>query len=79
MVLVTQPQERLSKSNAQIGHSIRAQRATWAQFSFGSFLRVVFNQFGMAGGLAYLKSLIQNQFLDEHLIENGFGQQPVAL
>ena len=52
MVLVTQPQERVSKSNAQRGHSIRAQRATWAQFSFGSFLRAVFNQFSMAGGLA---------------------------
>jgi transposase len=52
MVLIRQSQERISKSNVQIGHSIRVQRATWAQFSFGSFLRAVFNQFSMAGGLA---------------------------
>jgi transposase len=52
MVLITQSQEKLSKSNAQIGHSIRARTTTWVQFSFGTLLRELLSQFTVTFGLA---------------------------
>jgi hypothetical protein len=52
MVLIAQPQERLSKSNAQRGQAMGAQRATWDAVSLGSLFRDLCNQFTMAFGLA---------------------------
>jgi transposase len=37
-VLITQSKEKISKSNAQIGHIIRNRRAAWYSFSFRSML-----------------------------------------
>jgi transposase len=69
MVLVTQPQERLSKSNAQIGRSIRAQRAIWEGISLESLLRKPF--------IRLLWFRVDR--LISIWLKNGFGQQPVAL
>ena len=51
-VLISQSEDKISKSNAQIGHIIRTQRAKWEDSSFGSLLIRLFNQFTMALGLA---------------------------
>jgi transposase len=51
-VLITHSREKLSKSNAQIGCSIRAQRAIWEGISLESLLRETFNRFTMVFGLA---------------------------
>ena len=51
-VLISQSEDKISKSNAQIGHIIRTQRAKWEDSSFGSLLIRLFNQFTMAFGLA---------------------------
>ena len=51
-VLITQSKEKISKSNAQRGQLIRAQRATWEGVSLGSLLREPFHRFMMAFGLA---------------------------
>ena len=52
LVLITQPKERLSKSNTQRGHSIRTQRALWEGISLESLLRRAFNRFTMVLALA---------------------------
>jgi len=51
-VLITHSEEKISKSNAQIGQLIRAQRAKWEGVSLGSLLKEPFNRFIMAFGLA---------------------------
>jgi hypothetical protein len=51
-VLISQSEDKISKSTAQIGHVIRTQRAKWEDSSFGSLLIRLFNQFTMALGLA---------------------------
>lgn len=51
-VLITQSKEKISKSNAQRRQAMRAQRATWEQFSFGSLLSELLNRFTMGFGLA---------------------------
>ena len=51
-VLIAQSKEKISKSNAQRGQLIRAQRATREQFSFGSLLSELLNRFTMGFGLA---------------------------
>jgi transposase len=50
--LITHSQEKLSKSNAQRGQAIRAQRDTWEGISLASLLREPFNRFTMVFGLA---------------------------
>ena len=50
-VLIRHSEEKISKSNAQIGQIIRTQRVKWEDFSFGSLLMRLFNQFTMALGL----------------------------
>jgi transposase len=51
-VLITQSKEKISKSNAQRGQAMRAQRAIWEQFCFGSLLSELLNRFTMGFGLA---------------------------
>jgi hypothetical protein len=50
--LITHSQEKISKSNAQRGQRIRAQRAIWQGISLESLLREVFNRFTRVFGLA---------------------------
>jgi len=50
-VLITRSEDKISKSTAQIGQIIRAQRAKWEDFSFGSSFMCLFGQFTMALGL----------------------------
>jgi len=50
-VLISHSEEKISKSTAQIGQIIRAQRAKWEHFSFGSSFMCLFGQFTMALGL----------------------------
>jgi transposase len=51
-VLITHSQEKISKSNAQRGQAMCAQRATWEGISLGSLLREPFSRFTMVFGLA---------------------------
>jgi len=51
-VLITQSKEKISKSNAQRGQAMRAQRAIWEQFCFASLLSELLNRFTMGFGLA---------------------------
>jgi transposase len=50
-ILISHSEEKISKSNAQIGQIIRAQRVKWEDSSFGSLLMRLFNQLTMALGL----------------------------
>ena len=51
-VLITHSQGKISKSNAQRGQAMCAQRATWEGTSLGSLLREPFSRFTMVFGLA---------------------------
>jgi hypothetical protein len=56
MVLIKESKERISKSNAQIGHIIGVQRATREAFSFLSLLIRILSQFTI--GFAWKKGFV---------------------
>jgi hypothetical protein len=52
LVLIAQSPQKLSKGTARRGQSLRAHRAPWEKYSFGSLLTKFLNQFAMAFDVA---------------------------